>query len=382
MKFSCTQENLSQALQVVSHVASKNSALPILNNVLLRAENTELRLITTNLEMAVTCKVRSKVEEDGDYTVPSVLFNEYLAISSKGKVDVDSKENGLVIHTSDNDKTLIKGAVASDFPLIPQVSHDNVYGLLVDDFKKMVQQVLFAASKNESRPELCGVLMNFNPDYKEGYVICAATDSYRLAEKQVKLMAGEKYSKTSIKVIVPAKALQEVMRIVSVYHEDIEENPPLEIAVVENQILFSYGPVEIISRLVEGQYPDYRQIIPTNFKSTVTFNTAEWIKRIKAASLFSDSGINGIALKVFSANDQKVTITSMNGQLGDHASEILCLVTGENNDVLLNYRYLLDGMINLVDEEGVLKIISSESPCMLEPKTSNGYLYIVMPIRQ
>ncbi len=382
MRFSCTQENLSQALQVVSHIASKNSALPILKNVLLRADNKELRLITTNLEMAVTCRVRAKVEEDGDYTVPSSLFNEYLAIASKGKVDVDAKEVGLAIETADNDKTLIKGAAASDFPLIPQISKEVVCGLLVDDFKKMVQQVLFAASRNEARPELCGILINFNPEDKDGYAVFAATDSYRLAEKQVKLMVGERYSKSNRRVIVPARALQEVMRIVSVYHEDIEDNPPLEMSITDNQILFSYGPVEIISRLVEGQYPDYRQIIPTNFKTVVSFNTAELIKRIKAASLFSNLGINGVDLKIFGGNDQKIVLTSMNGQLGDHVSEILCNIDGENNNSLLNFRYLLDGLANLTDEYGFLKITSPESPCVIQPKNNSNYLYIVMPIRQ
>lgn len=382
MKYSCTQENLSQALQIVSHVASKNSALPILNNVLLKIENKELKLITTNLEMAITCKVRAKIEEEGEYTVPSSLFTEYLSIASRGKVDVESKEIGLQIQTSDNDKTLIKGIIASDFPLIPQINRNYVVGILVEDFKKIVQQVLFATSKNEARPELCGVLMNFNSEQKPGFVVCAATDSYRLAEKQVKLMADEKYNKENKKIIVPAKALQEVMRIISVYHEDMEENPPLEMIVADNQIMFSYGPVEIVSRLVEGQYPDYRQIIPASFKTAVDFTLSDWIKHIKAASLFSNLGINGVSLKILAGSDQKVTFTSTNGQLGDHSSEVLCKIEGENNEVLLNYRYLLDGLANLGAEEGILKIISAEAPCLLEPKGKEGYLYIVMPIRQ
>ncbi len=382
MKFSCTQENLSQALQIVSHITVKNNSLPILNNVLLKIENKELKLVTTNLEMAINCKVRAKTEEDGEYTVPANLFNEYLSVASSGKVDVESKENGLVVQTQDSDKTLIKGASAAEFPLIPQVEKETVFGVLAEDFKKIAQQLLFAVSKNEARPELCGVLFHFNPENKPGFVICAATDSYRLAEKEVKLAAGDKYSKESRKIIIPSKALQEVLRITATFHEDLEDNPPLEMVIADNQVLFSYGPVEIVSRLVEGQYPDYRQIIPTGFKTTVEVNVADWIKRIRAASIFSNTGINGVDVKFFGGNEQKAVFTSMNGQLGEHTSEMLVKVDGEDNGILLNYRYLLDGLSAMGAEEGFLKLITPDSPCVLQPKGREDYLYIVMPIRQ
>lgn len=384
MNFSCVQENLSQALQIVSHIAVKNNSLPILNNVLLKIEDKELKLITTNLEMAIICRVRAKVESGGEYTVPSHLFNDYLSIASSGRVDVELKDSGLSVQTSDNDKTLIKGSSAADFPVIPSVDRNLVFGVLVEDFKKMIQQVLFSASKNEARPELCGVLFNFNPDYKQGFVVCAATDSYRLAEKEVKMIINQNknYSQASKKIIIPAKVLQEVTRIISLFHEEIEENPPLEIIISESQVLFSYGPVEIISRLVEGQYPDYRQIIPANFKSSVELTVTEWIKRIKAASFFSNLGINGVSLKIKSGNEQRVVFASMNGQLGEHSSEALGRIEGEENEILLNYRYLLDGLAALGAEEAVLKIISADSPCLLQAKGKEGYLYIIMPIRQ
>lgn len=382
MKFSCTQENFSQALQIVSHITVKNNSLPILNNVLLKIENKELTLVTTNLEMAINCRVRAKIEEDGEYTVPANLFNEYISVSSNGKVDVTSQDNGLMIQTADNDKTLIKGSPATEFPLIPQVERENVFAVLVDDFKKIAQQLLFAVSKNEARPELCGVFFNFNPENKVGSVVCAATDSYRLAEKTVKMVVGEKYSSLNKKVIIPAKALQEVLRITAAFHEDLEDNPPVEMIIAENQILFSYGTVEIVSRLIEGQYPDYQQIIPNNFKTTAEVGVSEWIKRIKAASIFSNIGINGVEIKFFGGSEQKTTFTSMNGQLGEHSSEMLIKIDGDNNSILLNHRYLLDGLSALGSEDGYIKLITPDSPCVLQPKGREDYLYIVMPIRQ
>lgn len=383
MKFSCTQENLSQGLQIVSHIATKNISLPILNNVFIKTENKELKLVTTNLETAISCRVRAIVEIDGEYTVPSHLFNDYLAVMPLGRVDVDLKPDGLSVST-DHDKTLIKGNSATDFPLLPILSREEVYGLLVEDFKQALQQALFAVSKNEARPELGGVMFSFNPEHKPGHLVCAATDSYRLAEREVKMMVdGAKvYSKTSRKVIVPTRALQEILRAISVFHEEVEENPPLEIIISDNQILFSYGSVEVISRLVEGQYPDYRQIIPQNFKTTITLNVSEWIKRIKAASFFSNVGINGVVLDFKSGADQRVTFSSTNGQLGEHTSQVLAQIVGEDNNILLNYRYLLDGLTNLEAEEATLRVVSPEAPCLLEPKNKPGYLYIIMPIKQ
>lgn len=381
MKFSCTQENLSQGLQIVSHIATKNISLPILSNVLIKIDNKELKLITTNLEIAITCRIRAKVEKDGDYTVPAQLFNEYLSVISGNRVDIESKPEGINVST-DDDKTMIKGNKSTDFPLIPRLEKNNFYGILVNDLKNTLQQLMFAVSKNEARPELTGVLFHFNPEYKQGFLICAATDSYRLAEKSTKLMNSANYSQAEKKVIVPVRVLQEVSRIISSFRDDVEEELPVEITVADNQIMFSYGPVEIISRLIEGQYPDYRQIIPQNFKTEINFSAADWMRRIKAASFFSNIGINGINIVLKSGAEQKATFTSTNGQLGDHNSQTLCKINGEDNQVLINYRYLLDGLSNLGSENGVLKLISPESPCVLEAKDKPDYLYIIMPIKQ
>lgn len=384
MKFSCTQENFSQGLQMVSHVASKNISLPILNNVLMKIENKELKLIATNLEIAVSCRLRAKIEEEGEFTVPSKLLTDYISVSSPGRIDLELRGSELFIQTG-SERTSIKGNSASDFPLVPQLEKKRVYGLGANDFRQLLSQVLFAVSKNEARPELGGVLFSFHPEYKKGNLVAASTDSYRLAEKEAKLLenrSGLNYSGEASQLIVPARALQEVLRIISSFHEELEEEMPVEIVVSENQILFSYGSVELITRLVEGQYPDYRQIIPSNFKTSVSFKVSEWMKRIKAASLFSNVGINGIALDFKAGSEQKTIISSTNGQLGDYVGEELCQIEGEDNKILLNYRYLLDGLMNLGAEEAVLKLISLDSPCLLTPKGQEGYLYIIMPIKQ
>lgn len=382
MKFSCTQENFYQGLQVVGHATSKNNSLPILNNVLLKIENKELRLLSTNLEIAVSATVRAKIEEEGDITAPAKLLLEYLSVCPPGRVDVELKGADIKVQTQ-NDTTIVKGVLSQDFPLIPPINKTISYGLGVQDFKQALQKVMFAVSKNEARPELCGVFMDFNST-KEGVLTLAATDSYRLAEKKVSLLGnfGDKqYIKEAQKVIVPGKTIQEVLRVIGLFHED-EGQIPLEITIQDNQIVFSYGTIEIYSRLIEGKYPDYAQIIPHQFKTTAQVQVSEWIKRIKAASLFSNTGAQGVVFEFFGGNEQKVVISSVSGQIGEHTSSVLSKIMGENNKITLNYRYLLDGLMNLFLEEAELQIVSSESPCVLRPKSSEDYLYIIMPIRQ
>lgn len=378
MKFSCLQENLAQGLQVVGRISNKNINLPILNNVLIIADE-NLKLISTNLEIAVTCVIRAKIEEKGSFTIPAKLLTDYIDVINQGRIDLELKENEVLIKTG-NDQSKIKGTTANDFPVIPNFTRENKYSLSVEGFKRMVQQVLFSAAKTESRPGLSGLLFDFNPEGRNGVLVVAATDSYRLAEKELKITSG---APSNQKIIVPAKTIQELLRIVSSYHPDLEGETPLEVIINENKVLFVYGPVELTSRLIDGRYPNYRQIIPTSFKTVVNLSIGELIKRVKAASLFSNvNASSGVSLDFKANQDQKVVISSVNGQMGESWSEMLCLVNGEDNKTLLNSRYLLDGLMNLGAEEAVLKIISGDSPCLLTAKDGTDYLYIIMPIRQ
>lgn len=382
MKFSCTQENLFQGLQAVGHISGKNNSLPILNNVLLKIENKELVLLSTNLEIAVSVTVRAKIEEEGEITIPAKLFLEYISVCPQGRIDIEVKGTEVSVHTQ-NDISVIKGISSQDFPLIPTSNKANLYGVSVSEFKTALQRTMFAVSKNEARPELCGVFFDFN-SLKENELVFAATDSHRLVEKRIPTLGvfGEKtYHKEPQKAIVPGKTIQEVLRIISLFHEDDSE-PPLEISIQENQIVFLYGSVEIYSRLIEGKYPDYTQIIPHQFKTTILIQTSEWIKRIKAASLFSNTGVQGVTFTVLGGNEQKVILNSVSGQVGEHTSSILSRVEGENNKITLNFRYILESLMNMLSEEVELQIISSDSPCVLRPKKSTDYLCIIMPIRQ
>lgn len=367
MKLSCTQENLNKGLSIVSHIASKNISLPILNNVLLKTENGVLKLSTTNLEMGITCDIRSKIEKEGSFTVSAKLLHDYISLLPNERVDIELKNNELELNCK-NSKTVIKGIAAAEFPLIPSVSSKDVCRIKTSGFRKALSGVAFAVAFDETRPEISGVYFNFEKDK----LIMVATDSYRLAEKAIEV---EKPFTENKSVIVPIKTVQELIRILG------EGDETITIYINENQILFTFNGVNLVSRIIEGQYPDYKQIIPKEFKTKVTINTQELIKTIKAVSLFCRSGVNDVSLK-FLPDKKEVNVSATNIQLGENITRIDGEVEGEENNIVFNYRYLIEGVQNINTEDSVLEINSSMNPGVLKPKDEDNYLYIIMPIKQ
>lgn len=378
MKFSCTRENLSVGLAAVSGVAAKSVTLPILHNVLLNADGGALKLVTTNLELAITCTVRAKVDEPGEFTAPARLIFDVVAALPETRVDVARKENELEI-TADEEETTVKGAPATEFPLIPSFEEKQVFVISTGELKKALNQVVFAVSRTEVRQELSGVLFHFNPEGRAGKLVCAATDSYRLAECEVPLPQGAPTH--AVRVIVPGRALQEFSRILGAYRDEGADLKEVRMVVNENQVVFRFGAVDLVSRLIESAYPDYLAIVPSAFKTQAVFSTAAFATQVKAASLFAPAGISGVTLS-FDPKKGAIGVQSSSTQLGGHKGAVKAEVTGDPVSAVLNYRYLLEGLQNLGSEQGVLKVVSGDAPCLLTPKGGSGYLYIVMPIRQ
>lgn len=375
MKISCTQENLNQGLMVVSHIAGKNANLPILSNILIKAEEKILTLSTTNLEIGATINIRGKVEKNGEFSVEARLFSDYISLLPKERVDLELEEENLNIKCQ-KQKTKIKGQKSSEFPLIPKIKKNNPYIVNSKNFKQAVSEVIFAVSNSETRPEISGVFIEF----KDGNLILAATDSYRLTEKKLKYNEGEKSER---KIIVPVRVLQEISRILSIFKEDVslKDIENIEIYISDNQIMFSYNGVDLISRLIEGQYPDYTQIIPENNKTQIKVGVAELIKSVKTSSLFTKSGIYDVKLE-FSRGGKEIIINSSSSQTGENISQVEAEVIGEDNSIVLNYRYLLDGLQNINSDQVLIELNDGNSPCMIKPEKVKDYIYIIMPIKQ
>ena len=367
MKLICTQENLIKGLNIVSHIAGKNVSLPILNNILFKAGNSVISLISTNLDIGIKTLIRGKVDTPGELTVPARLITDYVSLLELGNVELEKRGNDLIVKTS-KQETIIKGREADEYPILPEVDDIEGFSLAAKEFKEALSQVVFSASYDDIRPELSGILLVVNDDK----LLMVATDSYRLAQKVVELDKG-KISK--IRKIVPLRVLQEILRILP------EENKEIKIAFSDNQVVFRFNETVIVSRLIEGNYPDYEEIIPKECKSRVIINKNELTKAVKTASLFSKTGINDILLE-FNIKEKDIKISAANVQLGENKASLPVEITGENNSVVFNYKYLLDGLQNMPGKKVVFELNSSDAPVLLKPENDKSYLYLIMPIRR
>lgn len=374
MIISSLQENLKNSLNIVSHIAGKNLNLPILNNVMIEAKSGDIKLITTDLEIGIVSKLRGKIEEEGEFTIEAKILNDYISLLPNQKVDLKVSKNEALINCG-NYKTTVKGQNAEEYPLVPEVEKEIFFKTGVNEFKKALTQVIFAVANSETRIELSGVFFSFNNDS----LTMAATDSYRLAEKTIKIETNANEEKSAI---IPAKSLQEVIRVLSaVKQENLDEENKITFYLSENQILFTVGNTEIVSRLIEGQYPDYKQIIPANSNTNAVVDRAEFLRAVKAASLFSKTGINDINLD-FPESLNKMIISSASSQTGENITELEATVSGKDNGIVINYRYALDG-INTIDSEKInVKIIDGNTPCIFTGPENDSYTYIIMPIKQ
>ncbi len=375
MKFSCTQENLNQILNIVSHIASKNNNLPILSNILIKTENKNINISATNLEVGITSLLRGKVDVDGEILVDAKLLSNYISLLDKDRVDFELIGDDLKIECK-KQKTKIKTQNTLDFPLIPKIEKSNPCVVSASKFKNAVYNIAFAVSNSDIRPEISGVFMSF----LEKELVMVATDSYRLAEKKIDYLDNK--NSQNHQIIVPVKTIQEVSRIISGFKGDVElvGDDNLEIYIEENQIIFNYNGVELVSRLIDGQYPDYNQIIPTNFNTKIKVNTLDLIKAVKASSLFAKSGVFDI--KMIFSESNNLAISASSNQVGENNSSIDIEKNGPDGEITINYKYILDGLQNIQSEFVVIEIIDPNTPIIIKPEDINDYLYLIMPIRQ
>ena len=378
MKVLCTQENLNKALSIVGKIINKNTTLPILNNVLLKTEKGRLKLISTNLELGVDYRVGGKIEEEGEITVPTKLFANFISTIPSGNVEMKLKGDVLSVKCGGY-KTNIKGIDAKEYPLTPKIEMKPIFKIKSADFKQALFQVLPSVSNSESRIEITGVFMDLSKLDKNKLVL-VATDSYRLAEKTLEL---EKESvdkevldllKDVKSVIIPKNTIQEIVR-------DLDnENEVVEVTISENQILFNFGNASVISRLIEGKYPDYKQIIPSKFESEVKVGIDEAVNAIKVASLFANISSNSIELKLF-PELKVLEINAETSDVGSNSSKVSAEISGKKLDVVYNYRYLIDGFNSLSGDQAILKINGEGMPTILTSNADKSFLYVIMSIR-
>ncbi|MCW1949609.1 MAG: DNA polymerase III subunit beta, partial [Candidatus Shapirobacteria bacterium] len=273
MKIICTQENLKTGLSIIGKVLSSTNTLPILNNVLMKTEHGVLKLSSTNLELAISTQVRCKVEEDGGITVVGKTLGDLVNNLPNQNTTIQTSGTELSLEVG-NYHTSIKTMPADEFPLIPVVSDGQSFSLEAQELKNSMDQVAFAASNNQTQPEISGVLFAVSG----GILKIVATDRYRLAEKKIEL---KNYSGTDLEAIVPQKTVVEISRIIG------GQKGLLDVVVSSTQAMFSFNNTEVVSRLVDGQYPDYQQIIPSSFQISAVLDKSLLVGALKTTSVFS-----------------------------------------------------------------------------------------------
>jgi DNA polymerase-3 subunit beta len=291
-------------------------------------------------------------------------LSEYINLLEHEKVDLLSDGPNLRVKGATSETTM-RGMPPEDFPIIPAVSKEQTISVPSQEFRDALVQVLFAAAQDTSRPEISGMFLSATPTS----LTLAATDSYRLAERALGINAG--FVRTAI---IPTRPLHEIVRIVS-------GEGSVEIALSDTQALFTLEGTEVTSRLIEGRYPDYRQIIPTTARTSATVQVEQLVKLIRTASLFCKPGINDVTIEL-SPKSGTITCSAANAELGEHRGSLKADVTGSENTVVFNYRYFLDGLANIATASAMIQVTDSAGPGVVRPTDGKEYLYLIMPIRQ
>lgn len=362
MKVQVTQENLNRALSSVARVANTRNALPILSNVLLKTTQNRLSLSATNLDIAISHYIGAKVSEEGSITVPARLMQDFVGSLPGGVINLELLETKLKV-TTDQYKSTVNGIVADDFPVMPAIEGGISWTVSSGVFKRALQQVIFAASNDESRPVLTGVYLHVT----DGQLYLAATDSYRLAEKNIAA------NKNDISLLVPATAMHDLLRIIG------DDDGELRVTHNDQQVLFQVGDIELVARLVEGKYPPYRKLIPSDFTTEVTLKRADFVNVTKVSSLFARESAGSVTIEV-DESAGTLSIRSIASQLGENTATANGTVRGSGS-ITLNSRYLLDALGALSGDEVTFGFNGKLEPTLLRDPKAPDYVHIVMPLK-
>jgi DNA polymerase-3 subunit beta len=374
MKVTILQENLARGLGIVSRAVSPRSTLPVLANVLLATDEGRLRLSATNLEMGITCWIAARIEDDGSTTVPARTFVDLVNTLPGEQVslnlDVQSQTLNVRSGTSTND---IKGIDAQEFPPAPVPDMNGAVQLDVVDFKEMIQQVAFAASSDEARPVLMGVLMQVENEE----VTMAAADGFRLSVRTAKLSAP---ASQDVNIIIPARALNELARIAN----DSDETIAMVVPKGRGQVIFRVKDVEVVSQLIDGAFPDYQQIIPRSYKSRTLISTASLLKACKQAEIFAREGSNVARLDIKAAKGEmdpsEVEISATSEETGKNETIIEATVDGSSVLIAFNVRYLREALEIIMSPNVALETSAPNAPGVIRPVGDDGYIHVIMPM--
>jgi len=373
MKVTVLQESLARGLNIVSRAVSPRSTLPVLSNVLLASDEGRLRLSATNLELGITCWIGAKIEEEGSTTVPARTFVDLVATLPQEQVSLSLATATQTLNVRCGaSNTDIKCIDAQEFPPLPVPEMEGAILLNVADFKDMISQVVFAASVDEARPVLMGVLVSVDKDT----ITMAAADGFRLSVRKGTLSQPAVQPVTAI---IPARALGELARVAVDGNEIISMVMPKG----RGQVIFRMKEVELVSQLIDGTFPDYQQIIPRSYKSRTILSTPALLKACKQAEIFAREGSNVARLDIKSAGDLEpgaVEISAVSEETGSNETIVAATVEGVGLLIAFNVKYMREVLEVIKSPNVALETSAANAPGIIRPVGDENFLHVIMPM--
>jgi len=375
MRITCVKDKLKIAVALAEKITGKNLSLPVLSSVLLIAKDKTLKIRATNLDIGIEIEIPANITKEGITAVPGNIFSNLLSNIYSNSLDLELDNNNLLV-TTKNSSSIIKCCPHDDFPTLPNISKGEIINISVNNFIEGLRSVLFSTSFSDIKPEISSV--NIYTD--SGDIVFAATDSFRLAEKKIKMKGSEKISS----LLIPYKNISEIIRVFSIENLSISGNSDIsgDISLVfnNNQISFKYGGMFVTSRLVEGVFPDYKQIFPKEFTTEIIVLKQDLINSLKLTNLFSDK-FNQININV---NKQKniINISSQNTDIGENKIKLDGAITGENITLNFNHKYILDCFQSIPKDSVSLRFNGESKPVIIQGVGDKSFTYLVMPLNQ
>ena len=368
MKLSVIQENLARGLAVVGHGVASRNTLPILSNVYLGTEDGGLRLVATNLEIAVTHWVPAKIEEKGATTIPARLLSDVVNGLPNEKIDISLLPDGRVHLKCGRSASHLRATPADDFPQVGAAGERVTARISQKELRAALDSTVFAAAGDEARPILTGVLTSFTGEK----ATFAAADNYRIAVAGAAL--AEAAPETSI--IVPARAYAELLRLLS----DVDDLVEITLTPAKNQLQFKLGDTMLVSRLIDGQFPPFQQVIPTSHTTKVTVVRDDFLRAVRLAQVVADASAHIVRFAITPEGGGAIDITAA-ADVGDHAAHVEAKVEGEGTTIAFNAKYLVDVLSRVEADQFSLELTGPIAPGLLRPLDGRDYLHVVMPVR-
>lgn len=374
MKITILQEKLKKGIQTVERICSKTLSLPILNNILLKTEKNFISLQATDLELGIKWYSLAKIEEDGTVVVPSKILSSFINFLPQKPIHLIGKEQVLSIEC-ENYKTKIKCFNPEEFPIIPKITEGETLTIDIQTFCQGLSQVVDFTTFSSAKPEISGIYFSFQKEL----ITTTATDTFRLGEKKIFFKKPTSLTKEYV-FILPQKTARELINIFG------EKTGEMKIYFNPNQILFEslmeeipQPQIQLISRLIDGEFPNYQEIIPKKFETQIILPKNEFLNQIKIASLFSGK-TNEVRLKI-NPKENKVEFFSQSSDLGDYQSFLIGKIKGASVEASFNNKFLIDGLLNIKSSEVIFELNGEDRPGVLKPVDDLSYIYIVMPIK-